>query len=161
MLASMAKPRHDQTPTSSNTTLAILVAGGVLVAALVVWALTRTVEPAATVDTTTFATTTTPAADQGFLATDTVSTSVTSPIASTATSIVPPPPAGDKGAVTRIAAEDLRAQMGRGEVTVIDVRDPAAFAREHIPGALNMPLATVEGQIDMLPKGKAIVTYCT
>lgn len=142
--------------------MAILVAGGVLVAALVVWALTRTVEPPATVDTTTFATTTPPAApvtDTGFLASNSTSPSPLSP-----TSPAPVPSAeqsADKGGVTRIAAEDLRAKMGRGEVVVIDVRDTGSYAAEHIPGAVNMPLATIEGQIDSLPKGKAIVTYCT
>jgi len=156
----MAKPRHDEQPTSSNTTLAILVAGGVLVAALVVWALTRTVEPASTADTTSFPAVATPVTDTGF-AMDTASVPSTATFANTATTAPAAQPRGDQAEVTRIAAEDLRAKLNRGEVTVVDVRDAAAFTREHIPGALNMPFASLEAQIDTLPKGKAIVTYCT
>jgi hypothetical protein len=165
----MAKARHDQEPKSSNATMAILVGGIVLVAALIVWAMTRTVEP----ETST--------ASAGYVAPpDTAATappsatSATSPInpalpttlpGSTATAApsqqLPAAAQGDTAGVTRIAAEDLKAKLDRGEVTVIDVRDGPAFAQEHIPGAVSMPLATVEAQVASLPKGKAVVTYCT
>ncbi len=39
---------------------------------------------------------------------------------------------------------DLKiARESGGHVTVIDVRTPAAFAREHIPGAINVPHRTM------------------
>ena len=145
--------------------MAILVAGGVLVAALVVWALTRTVEPASVmttdtgVATTTFAPTTSPASP--------TATTATSPFAASDTSApVPapaavPPPQGDRSAVKRIAAEDLKPQVDRGAVTVIDVRPAADYARGHIPGSINIPFASVETQFDTIPKDKPIVTYCT
>jgi hydroxyacylglutathione hydrolase len=44
---------------------------------------------------------------------------------------------------------------------VIDVRDATSWASGHIAGAIHMPFATVDAQLDTLPKGKAIVTYCT
>jgi hypothetical protein len=153
----------------------ILAAGGVLVAALIVWALTRTVEPASVMTTGT-----TPVADastaaptstdqtSGFTTTASTTptpTGTTPNVQVTNTSITPPPiPAaaqGNKAEVTRIAVEDLRAQNDRGEVTVIDVRDAASFATGHIPGAINMPFASIEGMADSIPKGKKIVTYCT
>lgn len=61
----------------------------------------------------------------------------------------------------RVAADELRAQFDRGEVTIIDVREADQYADSHIPGALQIPLARIEGEISYLPKGKPIVTYCT
>lgn len=147
----MAKRHKTPEPTSSKGAMLIMVAGGVLVAALVIWALTRTVEPAATpiADTPTGA----PAA---------------TPMPSTATSpapapgqIPPPVPAENPAGVPRMAAEDLRAKHNRGEVTLIDVRDARAFAQGHIPGSVNIPFSSVEAQLALIPKDKPIVTYCT
>lgn len=136
--------------------MAVMVAGGVLVAALVVWALTRTVEPApepaaSFADATTAPATTAEPSTRGL--TDTSAT--TAPVAA------PPQPAGDPSSVQRIAVEDLRAKMNRNEVTVIDVRDATAFNARHIPGAINIPFASVEAMLDQIPKDKPIVTYCT
>ncbi|HVG24413.1 MAG TPA: rhodanese-like domain-containing protein [Thermoanaerobaculia bacterium] len=174
----MAKARHDQPtePTSSKGTIAILAIGGLLVAALVVWALTRTVEPDSVMATATTADATTtftppPAGDTGTTM-PTATTGVTTTTPMTATSSLPsnislpaptpaPQPHGNKSDVRRIAAEDLRAQLGRNEVTVIDVRQAADYARGHIPGSINIPLASIEAQLDSIPKNKPIVTYCT
>lgn len=41
------------------------------------------------------------------------------------------------------AVDALRAQQN-GEVLIIDVREPAEFAAERIPGALNLPLSTFD-----------------
>lgn len=131
--------------------MAVLVFGAILVAGLVVWALTRTVEPAAPAA---------PAAEAPYQALDTASTAALATSTSTATEPAATP-SGDPASVPRIALEDLRAQMGRNEVTIIDVREPSAFAAAHIPGAINMPMATIEAQVDTLPKDKPIVTYCT
>jgi len=151
----------------------ILAAGGVLVAALIVWALTRTVEPASVMSTET-----TPVADASTAAptstTQTAGFTTTASTTPTPTGTTPnvqvstqptpqAPPAvdGNKAEVRRIAVEDLRAQHNRGAVTVIDVRDAASFATGHIPGAINMPFASIQGMTDAIPKGKPIVTYCT
>lgn len=61
----------------------------------------------------------------------------------------------------RISIDDAKAAIERGEVTVLDVRDMDSYVAAHIPGALHIPLARVEGEIPYLPKGKPIVTYCT
>ena len=144
--------------------MAVMVAGVVLVAALVVWALTRTVEPSTTEPagdynaSTTAPTTapTTPAAS----ATQPVP-STTAATATTATAPVAPQPQGDRNSVQRMAVEDLRAKLNRNEVTVVDVRDAASFNARHIPGAINVPFASVEAMLDQIPKDKPIVTYCT
>jgi hypothetical protein len=151
----MAKARHDEPQSSSKATMAVLIVGGLLVAALVVWALTRTVEPESTTATSTFA----PVAGDAPIPT------ATGQLAASDTSVSIPPaapqPQGNRTDVKRISAEDLRSQVGRGEVTVIDVRTAADYARGHIPGAINVPFASVETQFDTIPKDKPIVTYCT
>ena len=162
----MAKERHEQPTSSNNSALAILVVGVLLVGGLVAWALTRTVEVPATPNSTQEAPIAVATAP---LTTETAARN-TPPI--TLTSTAAPAPAAavkpqehdnteDKQKVPRIAAEDLRSKMGRGEVTVIDVRDQASFEAAHIPGALHMQFASIEGMIDMIPKGKPIVLYCT
>jgi hypothetical protein len=147
----MAKQRHDETQaTSSRTALLVLAAGGLLVAGLVVWALTRTV------DTTTGS----PASDQTAAVTAPLSATNPAPTATSTTGTA----VDDeelKRQIPRIAVEDLKGKWQRKEVTVIDVRQTAAFDGGHIPGALNIPLATVEAQISTIPKDKPIVTYCT
>ena len=61
----------------------------------------------------------------------------------------------------RIEQDELLAHLKAGDVTIIDVRDADAFLASHIPGALHIPLARVEGEVQYLPKAKPIVTYCT
>jgi len=162
----MAKERHEPPPTSNNSAMAILVVGILLVGGLVAWALTRTVDvaptpaPEAPLAVTTPLTTETAARN-----TPPVTLTSTPPITMTST---PPAPAiaehdntEEKQAISRIAAEDLRAKVNRREVTVIDVRDQASYASSHIPGALHIQFASLEGMIDTIPKGKPIVLYCT
>jgi rhodanese-related sulfurtransferase len=64
-------------------------------------------------------------------------------------------------AFRRVSAGEVKQEYDRGEVTLIDVRESDQFAASHIPGALQIPLARIEGEIPYLPKGKPIVTYCT
>ena len=151
--------------------MAVLIVGGILVAALVVWALTRTVEPESVMSSSPTAT-----ATPGYVPPPTATTAdatapnATSPMVATpgTTASMPPQqptpvpqPQGNRAEVKRIAAEDLRAQVGRNDVTVIDVRQSADYARGHIPGSINIPFASVETQFDSIPKGKPIVLYCT
>jgi 3-mercaptopyruvate sulfurtransferase SseA len=63
--------------------------------------------------------------------------------------------------VRRIKPEELRDRIARGEVTVIDVRDGQSYVGGHIPGALHIPMARLDGEISYLPKNRPIVTYCT
>jgi hypothetical protein len=141
--------------------LAILTIGALLVAGLVVWALTRTVDTTET-PAPSVVETATPAP-----ALDTISTaaSTVSPIATAtaglATSSQAPVIAGEKKDIPRISAEDLREKVKAGSVTVVDVRDNLAYQAGHIPGSLSIPLASIEANLDLLPKGKPIVTYCT
>jgi thiosulfate/3-mercaptopyruvate sulfurtransferase len=53
---------------------------------------------------------------------------------------------------------ELKAQLGEPNLRVIDIRDPKAYAAQHIPGALNAPYgkwrgpATNPGELPALPK---------
>jgi hypothetical protein len=175
----MAKQTHAENKSSSSrNTLIVMSIGALLVVGLVGWALTRTVEPAPSVmanqeqfPTSTVATT--PSSAPAVSDTNaTPATNTLSPIAGTTapvtftSDVAPPAPSEhsqspEKAAVPRIAAEDLRERVNAGSVVVIDVRDANSYAQGHIAGALSMPFATVEGQLDAIPKGKQIVTYCT
>jgi hypothetical protein len=158
------KRRHEeQKQMSSRTTLAILAIGGIAVAALIVWALTRTVETPVE----------TRAADEpgGFTTPSAVApapSTTSNPLTATASfpqpatsSAAPPAPEGDEASVPRIAVEDLYEKLKANAVTLIDVRDDIHFNELHITGAMHIPLARVANEVETLPKNKPIVTYCT
>lgn len=162
---------------NSKNALLILTVGCLVVAGLVVWALTRTVEPAPETATATTQeplrpisvtdTVTTPPA----VATDTTSPVQISvnggpPLTVPTTNTPPPLPTAlqqqqSNDQVRRIAAEDVRDKIRAGSAIIVDVRDAASFATGHIPGAINMPFASVQTQLASLPKGREIITYCT
>jgi rhodanese-related sulfurtransferase len=66
-----------------------------------------------------------------------------------------------RATVPRMSVAELRDRMAKNDVTLIDVRDADAYLETHIAGAMHIPLARIDGEIPYLPKGKAIVTYCT
>lgn len=147
--------------------------GALVVAALVAWALMRTVE---TPTTTTAATgtdqfpTSTVAAPTGTAPAisdtnpSTTAGAVNIPSAPTNVPLTVPQgnaPIGDKTTVARISAEDLRARVSSGAAVVVDVRDANSFAASHIPGAIHVPYATVEANLATLPRDKELVFYCT
>jgi len=43
---------------------------------------------------------------------------------------------------------------------VIDARDPAQFAKGHIPGAINMDWRQVLAKRSTIPKNKPVLIYC-
>lgn len=157
----MAKNRRPQPepPASSRTTILILAIGGLVVAGLVAWALTRTVEtPAIPTAADTSGGIATPAANPAPAPASNMPLTATQTPAPFAQ---PNAPQESTASVPRISVEDLREKVNAQAVTVIDVRDDAAFAAGHIPGALHIPFARVEGEMASLPKGKPVVTYCT
>lgn len=155
----MANRTTNRTPQTepaspSRTPLIVLTAGSIAVAALVGWALTRTVEPAvpeaATVATSPAVTTDIPAGSTA------VETQAPSPSTTAA-----PPLQTPEGAVARITPEQLKQMVDTNAVTLLDVRDSVSYTNGHIPGAIHIPFARVEAEASRLPKGKPIVAYCT
>jgi predicted methyltransferase len=62
----------------------------------------------------------------------------------------------------RITQEEFRKLLAARAVTVVDVRDAGAFSAGHIPGALSIPLDSIEQAAERLRKaGKPVVTYCS
>lgn len=59
-----------------------------------------------------------------------------------------------------VSREELLRRMRAGAVTVVDVRAPEEYAAGHLPGAVNVTLATLEQRLDALPRGAEIVAYC-
>ncbi len=61
-----------------------------------------------------------------------------------------------------IDPSDLKAALDKGEkVVVVDARSTEAFAREHIPGAVNLPhRAMTRESAAGLDKTALVVTYC-
>jgi cytoskeletal protein RodZ len=157
----MNKKRHETNEkTGSPSTVVIMGVAIVALLGLLVWALTRTVEPSPTsapVATALPSSTTTPITPATPAATDTTPGATPAAATPTATSADIHPETG----VERISVEDFRTKFNAGNVVIIDVRDSSSYAAGHIPGAMNIPFASVQGFTDMIPKGKEIVTYCT
>ena len=58
-------------------------------------------------------------------------------------------------------ADAVRARKAVLEGAVrLDVREPREFAVGHIEGAVNIPLGSLETQLDRLPKDRPILVYC-
>lgn len=47
-----------------------------------------------------------------------------------------------------------------GEVTVLDVRPPAEYDADHIPGAVSIPLEELEQRLSDVPRDQPVVAYC-
>lgn len=60
-----------------------------------------------------------------------------------------------------LAPKDLAALIQQKRVLPVDVREPAVFARYHIPGAINIPASEVESRVaDLVPRdGRVRVLY--
>lgn len=57
--------------------------------------------------------------------------------------------------------EELQEILAQGEqITLLDVREPAEYAFNHIPGAISMPLGELESRINGLNKESTIYVLC-
>ena len=59
-----------------------------------------------------------------------------------------------------IPAAELLERARKGLVTVLDVRPPEEYAAGHLPGAINVPVSVIAGQLKRLPKGREVIAYC-
>lgn len=62
----------------------------------------------------------------------------------------------------KITPQKLNAliKSGTDDYTIVDVRDESEYAEGHIPGAINMPVASFSMQSEKLDKNKTIIVYC-
>lgn len=63
--------------------------------------------------------------------------------------------------VDRLSLEDSKSVFDAGTAVFVDVRDPSSYAAGHIPGAVSIPLATIEQRLGELDPQAWIITYCT
>lgn len=78
-----------------------------------------------------------------------------------ATPQMPPVSEIDIAQVRRIDAQETKRLLDAGEAITIDVRDVQSYVAGHVPGALQIPLQYVPGEIPWFPRDKTIITYCT
>ena len=52
---------------------------------------------------------------------------------------------------------DLHNRLTNGGAAVVDVREPYEYAAGHVPGAVNIPMATIPIRTQDLPKGDVYV----
>jgi hydroxyacylglutathione hydrolase len=58
-----------------------------------------------------------------------------------------------------VTPDEARDALDDGAVA-LDVREPNEFAEGHIEGALHIPLGKLGEQLDHVPRGRPIITYC-
>jgi len=61
--------------------------------------------------------------------------------------------------VTYRQVKDMLAEREKRRVVLIDVRQPEAFDADHIPGAVNIPLAEIRRHDSRLAQAKTLVVY--
>ena len=67
---------------------------------------------------------------------------------------------GARDGLEPLTRDELIARQSHGDVMVLDVRPADEFAAGHIPGALSIPLETLDEQLGRLPRDVTIVAYC-
>jgi len=65
-----------------------------------------------------------------------------------------------RDALEPVDGAELRRRLGRGDVTLIDVRPTVEYLAGHIAGALSVPLDSLQARIGDLPKRRPVVAYC-
>ena len=65
-----------------------------------------------------------------------------------------------KDSLEPVSVDDLADRMRSGLVTIVDVRPQEEYAAGHLPGAIHVPLADIEKNLDALPRDREIVAYC-
>jgi len=63
--------------------------------------------------------------------------------------------------VRRITPAELKEEMARNDVVIVDVRGEAAYKAGHIKGSRLIPSTDILAHVDELPRDKMIVTYCS
>jgi rhodanese-related sulfurtransferase len=66
----------------------------------------------------------------------------------------------DRDALEAVDATELMERLSDGSVVVLDVRPGEEYRAGHIPGALSVPVDTLEAALQTLPKDRELVAYC-
>ena len=66
----------------------------------------------------------------------------------------------DRDALEAVDSSDLLERLRDGSVVVLDVRPEEEYRAGHIPGALSVPVDTLEAALKTLPRDREVVAYC-
>ncbi len=61
----------------------------------------------------------------------------------------------------RIPLAQAKADFDRGTAVFIDTHNANTFAAEHVRGAINITPSDLDAKINLIPKGKKIIVYCS
>lgn len=70
------------------------------------------------------------------------------------------PTTEDPSVVDEVSPEEVREKLSESDVQIVDIRNRAAFARGHIPGAINLPLQELPQRVDDIDWGREVVFVC-
>jgi rhodanese-related sulfurtransferase len=66
--------------------------------------------------------------------------------------------------VSRVTVDEVRARLDRGEpIVFVDARSAESWSKAdtQIPGSVRVPPDEAGAHVNEVPRGRAIVTYCT
>ena len=66
----------------------------------------------------------------------------------------------ERDSLEAVSREELLQRSRAGTVTVLDVRPEDEFALGHLPGAVNIPLRSLETRLSELDLSQEIIAYC-
>jgi rhodanese-related sulfurtransferase len=66
----------------------------------------------------------------------------------------------DRDGLEAVDRDALLERMRAGDVVLLDVRPEHEFAEGHLPGALSIPLSTLESRLADIPRDRTVVAYC-
>ncbi|KAA3437505.1 MBL fold metallo-hydrolase [Rufibacter hautae] len=59
-----------------------------------------------------------------------------------------------------ISAAEFAQRLKNGAAVVVDVRKPSEFSAEHVEGALNIPLSSLNEHLAQIPKEESVYVHC-
>lgn len=62
--------------------------------------------------------------------------------------------------VGEVSPDEVKRKVDDGETQVIDIRQPEAFERARIPGAINVPMAELPKRIDEIEWSDDVTVVC-
>jgi rhodanese-related sulfurtransferase len=65
------------------------------------------------------------------------------------------------GYYTIASVKDLKNQLGKPQIMLVDVREPSEYQSGHIPNAINIPLRTLAHNLNQIPHNLPVVLYCS
>ena len=66
--------------------------------------------------------------------------------------------------VTRVTVDEVKTRLDRGEPLVfVDARSQESWGKsdKQVPGSIRVPPDEAAGHLGEIPRGRAIITYCT